>query len=216
MKVGAVEGGGTRVLVVEDDPLLRAQLALAIASAADFELAAAAANGTEALAGCAEAALAVVDLGLPDVQGPDLIRELRTRRPQLEVLVHTVHEDKRLVFEAIVAGASSYVLKGLAVEALLEALRELRAGGAPMSPRIAREVIAAFRHQGSVAQQYALSPRERAVLEALEQGLSYKEIASRLNLSTHTVHGHIKRIYEKLQATNKAEALTKAKLRGIL
>ncbi len=205
-----------RVLVVEDDPLLRAQIGRAIEAAPDFALAGAAPCAAEAFAWSGSAELAVVDLGLPDLQGPELIRELCARRPGLEVLVHTVLEDKRSVFEAIVAGASSYVLKGLPIEALLEALRELRKGGAPMSPRIARKVIAAFRHQGSVADQFSLSPRERVVLESLEEGLSYKEIAARLCLSTHTVHGHIKRIYEKLHASNKAEALTKAKLRGIL
>jgi len=205
-----------RVLVVEDDPLLRSQLVRALGAAQDMELAHAAGCGADALAWTGVAELAVVDLGLPDVNGPDLIRALRRAHPALEVLVHTVHEDKQLVFDAIVAGASSYVLKGVPVAAVLDALRELLAGGAPMSPRIAREVIAAFRHQGSVAQQHSLSPRERDVLEALEEGLSYKEIAGRLHLSAHTVHGHIKHVYEKLHATSKAEALTKAKLRGLL
>jgi DNA-binding NarL/FixJ family response regulator len=210
------ERGAVKVLVVEDDPLLRAQLARALTAAQDFELACAAGCGADALGWTGVAELAVVDLGLPDVDGPDLIRALLRERPGLEVLVHTVHEDKQRVFDAIVAGASSYVLKGVPVSEVLDALRELRAGGAPMSPRIAREVISAFRHQGTVAQQHSLSPREQGVLGALEEGLSYKEIAARLHLSTHTVHGHIKHVYEKLHATNKAEALTKAKLRGLL
>jgi DNA-binding NarL/FixJ family response regulator len=127
-----------------------------------------------------------------------------------------VHEDRGMVFAAIVAGASSYVLKGMTASQLIAAVRELRAGGAPMSPRIAREVIAAFRHQGTVADKYTLTARERDVLLALEEGLSYKEVAVQLHVSTHTVHSHIKRIYEKLHATSKSDAFTKARLRGML
>jgi len=205
-----------RLLLVEDDALLRQELERAVATASDMAIAGSFGLGAEAAALEAPYELAVVDLGLPDMEGSHLIRLLRQRRPELDVLVHTVHEDKRSVFEAIVAGASSYVLKGSTPAVLLDATRELHAGGSPMSPRIAREVIASFRRQGRVADKHALSAREHDVLARLEQGLSYKEVASALCVSPHTVHGHVKRIYEKLHATSKADALTKAKLRGIL
>ncbi len=196
--------------------MLRVELERAIGGAADMEVVGAFATGAAAMAFRGEADVALVDLGLPDVPGTDVIRALRAGLPELDVLVHTIHADRAIVFEAIVAGATSYVLKGIAPPKLLDAVRELRAGGAPMSPKIARDVIAAFRQQGTVAERYALSAREKDVLQCLEEGRSYKEVATELHLSTHTVHSHIKRIYEKLHATSKAEALTKARLRGML
>lgn len=205
-----------RVLVVEDDPVLRVELERAIGRAEDMALVGALSTGTEAMQFRGEADVALVDLGLPDAAGSDVIRALCARLPDVEVLVHTLHADRATVFEAIVAGASGYVLKGVPASELLDSVRELRHGGAPMSPKIARDVIAAFRHQGSVAEHYALSAREKDVLRGLEDGLSYKEVASELHLSTHTVHSHIKRIYEKLHATSKSEALAKARLRGML
>ena len=209
-------GAAIRVVVVEDDPVLRVELERAIGAAEGMTLVGSFGTGDAAMAFRGEADVALVDLGLPDAAGSDVIRVLRAERPDLDVLVHTVHADRAMVFEAIVAGASSYVLKGISAGELLDAVRELRAGGAPMSPKIARDVIAAFRQQGTVAERYALSAREKDVLRGLEDGLSYKEVASDLHLSTHTVHSHIKRIYEKLHATSKAEALAKARLRGML
>lgn len=214
--LGERDTSAIRVLLVEDDAVLRRELERAITRAGDLVLAGAFGTGRDALAFTGEAEVALVDLGLPDTTGSDLIRALRAARPELDVLVHTVAADRATVFEAIVAGASSYVLKGVPPDQLLAAVRELRAGGAPMSPKIARDVIAAFRQQGTVAERYALSARERDVLRGLEDGLSYKEVASELHLSTHTVHSHIKRIYEKLHASSKAEALAKARLRGML
>lgn len=212
----ASAGVAIRVVIVEDDPVLRTELARAIEHADGMALAGAFGTAESAMRFRGEADVALVDLGLPDASGADVIRALRAEHPELDVLVHTVHADRAIVFEAIVAGAASYVLKGVAPAELLEAVRELRAGGAPMSPKIARHVIDAFRQQGTVAERYALSAREKDVLRCLEEGLSYKEVATELHLSTHTVHSHIKRIYEKLHATSKAEALTKARLRGML
>ncbi len=209
-------GPSISVLIIEDDAVLRGELAHAIERAEGMVLAAALGTGQQALAFRGEADVALVDLGLPDMPGSEVIRALRAERPSLDVLVHTVHADRSSVLEAIVAGASSYVLKGVPAGQLVAAIRELRAGGAPMSPKIARDVVAAFRQQGTVADKYALSAREKDVLRGLEDGLSYKEVASELHLSTHTVHSHIKRIYEKLHASSKSEALAKARLRGML
>lgn len=209
-------GAPIRVLIVEDDPVLRAELERAVGGADGMTLVGGFETGAAALRFAGAVDVALVDLGLPDTSGCDVIRALRAVHPDLDVLVHTVHADRATVLEAIVAGATSYVLKGVSASDLLGAVRELRAGGAPMSPKIARDVIAAFRAQGTVAERYALSAREKDVLRGLEDGLSYKEVASDLHLSTHTVHSHIKRIYEKLHATSKTEALTKARMRGML
>ena len=206
----------TRVLIVEDDPTMRAELVAIVESQDDFTVVGAYEMGADALAHEGAFEMAIVDLGLPDTTGADVIRALTSTRSGLEVMAHTVFEDRQNVFEAIVAGASSYVLKGTPRDEVVACLREQRAGGSPMSPRIARAVVGAFQQQGSVADKHTLSAREHEVLRGLEGGFSYKEIASQHNVSTHTVHAHIKRIYEKLHAHSRAEALTKARLRGIL
>ena len=113
------------------------------------------------------------------------------------------------------SASATVVLKGSAPRELIEALHSLNQGGAPMSPKIARAVIQEFQARPA-ANPEILSRREAEVLSFVEQGLSYKEIANNLHLSPHTVHSHIKKIYEKLHANSKGEALTKAKLRGIL
>lgn len=212
--MGATEP--TSVLIVEDDPVLRPRIVEIVGAEEDFIVVAACPGGEPALAVSEPFEMAIVDLGLPDLSGVELIRELALREPSIELMAHTVFEDRRTVFDAIVAGAGSYVLKGGGGAALLTALRELRAGGAPMSPRIARYVLEAFQQQGRVADRYTLSGRERQVLGCLDEGLTYKEVASALHVSRHTVHTHIKRIYEKLHAHSKAEALAKARMRGML
>ena len=206
----------TKVLIVEDDAVLRARVSDVLDAAPDFSVVVACEDGESALAVGEPFEMAVVDLGLPGVSGVEVIRELALRDEPPEIMAHTVFEDRRSVFEAIVAGAGSYVLKGGGGDALLASLRELRDGGAPMSPRIARYVVEAFRQQGRVADRYTLSGRERQVLQLLEEGLTYKEVAAELHVSPHTVHTHIKRIYEKLHAHNRAEALAKARVRGML
>lgn len=205
----------TRVVVVEDDAVLRGEVQAALEATSDFEIVATCQDGRRALALEIDFDMAVIDLGLPDISGVEVIRTFADR-DGLELMAHTVFEDRQTVFDAIVAGAGSYVLKGGGRDELVASLRELRAGGAPMSPRIARFVVQAFRRQGKVADRYTLSGRERQVLQLLEEGYTYKEVGQQLHVSRHTVHGHIKRIYEKLHAHSKAEALAKARLRGML
>jgi len=204
------------VLLVEDDDTTRSELCAILDAEPDFEVVGAFGDGESAVAWDGAFDLAIVDLGLPGMPGSEVIRLIASRQPDVALMAHTVFEESRTVFEAIVAGASSYVLKGLGRAEMLDAIRELRAGGAPMSPRIAREVVLAFQRQGKVADRYVLSGRERQVLRCLEDGQTYKEIAAELGVSPHTVHTHIKRIYEKLHASGKADALAKARLRGML
>ncbi len=208
-------GDPTAVLVVEDDATLLEELTELVDASEDFCVVGAFATGTEALAFDGAFAVAIVDLGLPDMSGTDVIRALAPRSG-VEILVHTVFDHGPAVFEAIVAGASGYLLKGSSGGELLAALRSLREGGSPMSPRIAREVVTKFQRLGSVAEQYVLTHREGEILRHLDEGFSYKETAARLHISPHTVHTHIKRIYEKLHAHGRAEALTKAKARGLI
>ncbi|MCA9641008.1 MAG: response regulator transcription factor, partial [Myxococcales bacterium] len=151
----------------------------------------------------------------PDQSGIELIAALKAQRPELEVMAYTVFEDRETVFAALKAGATSYVLKGSTPRELIEALHSLNQGGAPMSPKIARAVIQEFQARPAASPEL-LSRRETEVLSFVEQGLSYKEIASNLNLSPHTVHSHIKKIYEKLQANGKHDALEKARRKGLI
>lgn len=204
------------MLLVEDDDTTRSEIRAILDAAPDFDVVGAFPDGETALAYEGDFDLAIVDLGLPGMPGTEVIRTIASTRENVELMAHTVLEDSRTVFGAIVAGASSYVLKGVGRAKLLAAIRELRDGGAPMSPRIARDVVRAFQRQGKVADRYTLSGRERQVLQCLEDGKTYKEIAGELGVSPHTVHTHIKRIYEKLHASGKADALTKARLRGML
>ncbi len=210
-----MSAAATDVLVVEDDPTMREELVRILDGADDFVVSSVAPDAASALA-AGTVAMAVVDIGLPDASGIEVIRELAARDPAPLLMAHTIFEDRRTVFDALVAGADSYVLKGGGGDAFLAALRQLREGGAPMSPRVARFVVEAFRSQGKVADRYTLTGRERQVLIGLEEGLSYKEVAAELHISRHTVHTHIKRIYEKLHAHSREEALAKARLRGML
>jgi len=212
----ASDGSTLSVWIVEDDPVLRTELRDLVDEADGLQVVAAHPAAEPALACSAPLDLAIVDLGLPDLPGAELIRQLSRSHTHADFLAHTVMDDRQAVFDAIVAGASGYLLKGATDTEIIEAIRELRSGGSPMSPRIAREVVRAFRRQGTVADRYTLSAREHQVLELLEEGLTYKEVAARLTVSRHTVHTHIKRIYDKLHANSRAEALTKARLRGML
>lgn len=161
----------------------------------------------------------LADLELPGISGIELISEITTRFPHVNSLAYTVHDDRENVFAAIKAGASGYILKGSTPRELIEALQELHAGGAPMSPKVARKVIVQLQQQlGAAANglDSLLSPREHEVLRRLEKGQSYKDVAAEMNISRHTVHSHIKRIYEKIQAGDRSEALRKARQRGLI
>lgn len=156
----------------------------------------------------------MVDLDLPGMHGTELIQNVKRMMPETEIIVHTVFEDRENVFAALKAGASGYVLKGNSPKELIDSLHNLSLGGAPMTPKIARKVLTEF--QQSHADENPLSARESNIVRCIEQGLSYKEIAEQLFISPHTVHTHIKNIYEKLQSKSRREALKRAKEIGII
>ncbi len=206
-----------KIFIVEDDDLIRRNLELLLGGERDVEVVGSAATAQAALIALSDSTAEIVlsDIGLPAQSGVDLIAALKQRRPDLEVMAYTVFEDRETVFAALKAGATSYVLKGATPRELIEALHSLNAGGAPMSPKIARAVIQEFQSRPT-ANHDLLSRRETEVLSFVEQGLSYKEIAANLHLSPHTVHSHIKKIYEKLQASGKHDALEKARRKGLI
>jgi DNA-binding NarL/FixJ family response regulator len=203
-----------RIFVIEDDERTRETLISFFSGS--LLVAGNASSGEQAMRELPDAGadVAIVDLGLPGMSGIDLIRWAHGALPRLELMAHTVYDDRDVVLSALRAGASSYLLKGVGPRELERAIRELRAGGAPMSPRIARALLSEL--QAATAERDALSPRERQVLRLIDSGLSYKEAAQALSISTHTVHSHIKRIYEELHANSKRQALAEARRRGML
>jgi DNA-binding NarL/FixJ family response regulator len=153
-------------------------------------------------------AVVLVDINLPGMNGIECIRRLKPVLPQTQFVILTVYEDDNHIFRALAAGASGYLLKQTQRQMLLSALKEVNAGGSPMSSSIARKVVQSFRRSGPVAGDGAdLSPREQEVLELLARGFLYKEIADSLQLSVQTVNTYIRRIYEKLHVRSRAQAI---------
>lgn len=206
-----------RIVIVEDDPLFRENLKLLVGGDGAIEIAGVFSSAEEALPAIARLKpdIALVDLGLPGMSGIELIKRIRSSRPGVEVLAHTVYDERDTVFAAIKAGAAGYLLKGCGPADLIDALHTLYNGGAPMSQKIARRLIQEFQQSGA-DEQYVLTPREKEIVKGIEMGLAYKQLAARFNISRNTVHSHIKHIYEKLQAKDREEALVKARRKGII
>lgn len=201
------------VAVVEDARDTREALYLLLRGTPGFSCTAAFATAEEALVSIPKLKPDVVlmDIHLPGVSGIDCIRALKPVVPRTRFMVLSVFEDHDRIFAALRAGAQSYVLKKTPFARLLDAIHELHHGGAPMSPPIAAQVIAAFHESPRVTEPDAqLSPRENQILGLLNQGLLYKEIAGRLGISMGTVRTHIARIYEKLHVRSRAQAMLKA------
>jgi two-component system NarL family response regulator len=208
------------VVIVEDQPMLLRNLADILDSSGDFTVVGAFGTAEKALAApqTGTADLLIVDIDLPGRSGIELIREIKARVPDKEILVWTICEDRDTVFAALQAGASGYMLKGASVREMLEAIRVQFMGGAPMSPTIARQVIESFQRSraSDIEQSEPLTQREREILRLIARGLTYKEIAAEMQISPHTVHTHIRKIYEKLHARNRSEMLDRAKALGIV
>lgn len=157
--------------------------------------------------------IVIMDINLPGMNGSDCIRLLKKQNIRTQFMMFTVYENDEKVFEALKAGASGYLLKNTGLIHIIESLKELYEGGSPMSANIARKLVMNFQETSKnevPAHLTLLSIRENEVLEWLAQGLLYKEIADKLNISTSTVRQHIHRIYEKLHVQNRTEAINKA------
>jgi DNA-binding NarL/FixJ family response regulator len=151
------------------------------------------------------------DIGLPGMSGIEGVRILKARHPQLLVLMLTVYDDDDRIFEAMCAGASGYLLKKTPPARLLESLREAVAGGAPMSPEVARRVIGLFRAlRPPERANYHLTPHETRLLKLFVEGHNYKTAAVELGVSINTVNFHVRSIYDKLQVHSRSEAVAKA------
>lgn len=197
-----------QVSIVEDDDDIRQTLTLLIDGTDGFRCVSAYPDCESALAALADDRPDVVlmDIRLPGMSGIEGAARVRQLLPETDVVMLTVLQDDDLVFEALRAGATGYLVKDSGMEAILDAVREVRAGGSPMSSAIARKIVASFHG----ARESPLSPRETDVLAELCKGSSYRRIGATLHVSEDTVHFHIKNIYRKLQVHSKSEAVAKA------
>lgn len=217
-----------QVLIVDDDLAMRETFSAALAATPDMQAVGQAADLAEGhrLLQATRPDVLLVDLGLPDGDGIDLIREAARTLPDCDVIVVTVFGDERHVLASIEAGATGYLLKDAAGAEIVEQLRVLRSGGSPISAVIARQLLRRFAtlpgmrlDEPAPAQgpeTSPLSPREREVLMLSAKGYSYEEIAPLLDVSRHTVTSFVKRIYRKLQVQSKTEAVYEARRMGLL
>jgi len=152
----------------------------------------------------------LMDLNLPGLSGIECTERLKARLPAVQVLVLTVYEETERIFRALQAGASGYLLKRTTPERLLEAIQEVKQGGSPMTPEVARKVVQSFRKPaGAEVSEADLTPREEQILRLLAEGHVTKEIASELGISFFTAQNHLKKIYEKLHVHSRTEAVIK-------
>jgi len=210
------QNSNIKVAIVEDQQATREGLAILIGNAAGFEVTGRFRSIEQALDRLASDPPDVVlmDIALPGMSGIEGARAVRSRHPNTQILILTVYGDDDHVFEAICAGACGYLLKGIPRERLLAAIRELRDGGSPMSPEVARKIVAMFQKVAPPkTSDGQLTPREFQILRLLADGHNYKTCADQLSLSLHTVRFHIRNIYEQLHVHSKSEAVLKA-LRG--
>jgi len=202
-----------KVAIVEDDARIRKVVTEVLASARDCQCVGAFADGTTAVAKLPSLAPDVIlmDINLPDLTGVECVARISPQLPGAEIIMLTVYQDPETIFQALAAGAHGYLVKPVMPRKLLEAIREIRSGGVPMSPGIAREVVDFFRREpaspasGAAVEDAALGPREQQVLKFLVDGLSYKEIAGELGITSNTVGTYVRRIYEKLHVRSRRE-----------
>ena len=213
------------VCIVDDNKDIRSALEQIILMAEGYTLAGSFSDAEEALQKIplVKPDVVLMDINLGDGEsGIDCVRQLKPQNPEILFMMCTIYEEDEKIFEALKAGANGYILKKTAPGKLLDALRELHEGGAPMSSQIARKVVNAFQGRTSPDTSNAttaktisiLSNRENEILELLAQGMLYKEIAARLFISQETVRKHVYHIYEKLHVNNRVEAINKFYGRG--
>jgi len=231
MSIEAASPAPLKVALVEDDAAFQEAFRTALAGAPDLAMVGLAATVAEALALLAGPAVdvLVVDLGLPDGSGVDVIGEAHARWPGCAIMVATTFADERHVIASIEAGASGYLLKDSPLPTIAEDIRVLHGGGSPISPRIARQVLMRFRPDERPAVEGAgdaettgksaipsLSEREQETLQLITRGFSFEEIAELMGVSRNTVLTFVRRIYAKLEVRSKTEAVFEARAYGLL
>lgn len=200
------------VSIVEDNAAVCASLERVIGEAADCACVSASRNGGHALREIPKCRpdVVIMDINLPDISGIACTARLKGVLPETQILILTVYNDSRQIFQALEAGASGYLLKRSSPEEIVRAIRDVEGGGAPMSAEIARKVVQSFRQPVARAQEMqTLTPRETELLVFLAQGDASKEIADKLGVSYATVCTHLGHIYEKLHVRSRTAAVAK-------
>jgi len=213
----------TRVVVIEDDAATRKMLVAALEEDADYNVVAEFGEGVAALASLKRIKpdLVLIDLGLPDISGIQVIQEIGATRLKCDVLVITTFGDDQSIFSALEAGAHGYLLKGVTAEELRRDVRLLRDGGSPLSPSIARKLLNKLNAKkpdqiAPLNKKSSLTPREVEILQFIGQGFSYNETAAQCNIKNETVHAHLKSIYRKLAVHSNMEAVYEARRQNII
>ena len=199
--------------IVEDDPSIRESVASLIDSAPGYSCTLAYDSVESALASMRPPApnVLLMDINLGGMSGIEGVRRFKALFPEMQIIMLTVFEENDKIFQSLCAGASGYLLKRTPPEKILEAVKEVQQGGAPMTASVARKVLTLFTSVAPpVLPETNLTPRELEILQHLVSGSSYKKVARELFISFDTVNSHIKKIYEKLQVHSKTEAVTKA------
>lgn len=227
------------IIIIEDEPEFRRRFETIIQEEPSMRLVGSAGTKREgqALIERENFDVMLIDLGLPDGSGIDLIRQVSAQRPDVDIMVVTVFGDEQHVVSSIEAGATGYILKDSTAADVISCIRLLRAGGSPVSPVVARSVLRAIRNRMSAAaprpadagasvgnlfapagptEPNPLSARETEILQLLAKGMSFNEIGDILGISPHTVTAHIKKIYRKLQVHSRGEAVYEAGQMGLL
>ncbi len=201
-----------KVAIVDDDEGIRASLVALIKRSANFRLLGDYPDAETALREIPQRLPDVVlmDINLPGMKGFECVRQLKAQLPDVQFLMLTVYEDSESLFNSLKAGASGYLLKRTAAERLLDAIRDVHAGGSPMTPQLARRVVMFFNQPAKSDSPVAqLTAGEKEFLDQLAKGYAYKEIADRMNISIDTVRSYVRTVYEKLHVHSRTEAVVK-------
>jgi len=204
-----------KILLIEDNKFIRSGWELAISKEADFEITGSYRSCESAFINKSieDADLVLMDIGLPGMSGIEGVKYLKEKYPEQIIVMCTVHDDDDKIFEAICAGAVGYLLKKTLPDELIAALRDAYNGGSPMTPSVARKVIASFQKiqlKSFTGEKVELTEREQQILDLMAQGKPYSEIAEIIFLSLNGVYYHIRNIYEKLHVHTRAEAIAKS------
>ena len=201
----------TSIMIVEDNKSLQLLLENIIKDNDFCFFAGVCSSAEEALVAVPDLLPDVVlmDIGLPGMDGIECVRKLKPLCPGVEFMMCTIYDEDEKVFDALEAGANSYILKSTGPEEMLAAIADLSNGGSPMSSDIARKVVQSFQRKRNVKKEFGITPREEDVLKLLAKGLLYKEVADQLGISVKTMKKHIYNIYEKMHVHSKVEAVNK-------
>lgn len=210
-KISSTESRIT-VVIIEDDPAVRSSLRQILRTADDLRCVAEYPSAEEAISSWPQLSpqVAILDINLPGMSGVECVRRLSEKSSGTQFVMLTVYDHNDAIFDSLAAGAHGYLVKPARAAELLAAVRDVHSGGAPMTSNIARRVVQAFKRpvtNGPRPGMETLSDRESEVLDLLAQGYLYKEIAVKMGVSYHTIHSHVRHIYEKLHVRSRAQAV---------